>query len=540
MKRFNVARLLSFTFLVTFIIFGVASQPQVSSGASSGMPEELLGNHTTFLPLVIGGNVTPIIPDTTNILSEDTTDHLTSISQDGGTFTFAESTPELEALAAGEIMVSEISDVAPNGFLRKVTNITTSNGQTIVTTQPATLEDAIQQGSLHVTQQLTPADVATSLNLAGVSLQANTMATLEDTFFINVDDVVLYDNDGNPGTTNDQIKANGTIEIAPDFDFTVEIRDWELKNLSMFNTTTETAELEFVTEVEFNLIKEEKEIARYYFSPITVFVGFVPIVFQPVLTVNVGIDGDIHVGVTTSVTQEATLNAGLTYDDNKWTPASDFSNSFTYNPPTLSAGLDMKGYAGAQVTLLLYGVTGPYVEVNTYLKLEADVLATPWWKLFGGLEVPAGVKIEIFSHTVAGYETVLIDYKFPIAQADNNTNNPPFTPANPDPPTSGHVPPGDVVLSWSGGDPDGDSVEYDLYTAALPCNLPCSTPPPIESFSLTASGLTDTTYNDGYASFDWYQFWYIVAKDEHGLERMGPIWSFYGDPCLDPDGNYCG
>ena len=152
---------------------------------------------------------------------------------------------------------------------------------------------------------------------------------------------------------------------------------------------------------------------------VTPVVAF-PVVIVPVLTVNVGLDGSVHVGVSTGVTQEATLTAGVNYDGN-WNPVSVFSNTFEFRPPTLSASLDFKGYAGAELALMLYGIAGAYADTNAYLQLEADINITPWWKLYGGLEVLGGVQIEILSHTLADYEVTLIDYRVLLAQAESDT-----------------------------------------------------------------------------------------------------------------------
>lgn len=69
-------------------------------------------------------------------------------------------------------------------------------------------------------------------------------------------------------------------------------------------------------------------------------------------------------------------------------------------------------------------------------------------------------------------------------------------------------------VSWIGGDPDGDSVTYDVYfdTVNPPTTLAADDQPGL-SYS---PGLdVNTTY-----------FWKVTAKDEHGLETSGPVWRF--------------
>ncbi|HLC04969.1 MAG TPA: hypothetical protein VJK02_18200 [Anaerolineales bacterium] len=374
-----------------------------------------------YLPLIMNGAPLPdpVIPETTEVLTESTTQYLASVSGDGAEFTFTQTTPELDEVSSGDVIAGEATTNAPYGFLRKVTDVATTDDQVVVTTVDATLEDAIEAGWIQVTQALSPDDIQESVKMAGVLLDEG--PRVQSGFNYDLANVVLYDDDGDPGTTNDQIVANGSIALELGFAFRLVMSGSQVRELSFRSNANETAQLQIESEVEFPLIQEEKEIARHYFSPIAFFVGQVPIVIVPVLTVNVGVDGSVHVGVSTDVTQQATLTAGLIYDEGTWSPVSVFSNEFQFNPPSLSADLNLKGYAGAELALLLYGVTGPHAEVTAYLELEADVLATPWWQLYGGLEVPVGIELQVFSHVIASYETTLIDYRLLIAQAETGS-----------------------------------------------------------------------------------------------------------------------
>jgi len=236
---------------------------------------------------------------------------------------------------------------------------------------------------------------------------------------VDMKDVVLYDEDGNLGTTDDQIKANGSISINPSFNFNVEIEHFQLKQFSFINTTTESVQLELKTGTEILDIHKKEEIVRYNFTTIPIWVGGVPVYITPVLTVNVGIDGEISNGITISITQDATLTAGLTYNNGTLSPVSDLSASnFQFDLfSLLKEECSVKGFTGPQLSLLLYGVMGPYAEIDGYLELDADPLSSPWWKLYGGIDVPIGVKFEVFSHVLIDYDYTINIYNMLLAQA---------------------------------------------------------------------------------------------------------------------------
>ncbi len=93
-------------------------------------------------------------------------------------------------------------------------------------------------------------------------------------------------------------------------------------------------------------------------------------------------------------------------------------------------------------------------------------------------------------------------------------NNFPYIPGNPSPPHGATGQPTDVDLSWSGGDPDGDPVTYDLYFGT-------KSSPPLLTF-----GLVQTNYDPGLLNNDTKYYWKIISMDDRGAETPGPVWSF--------------
>jgi N-acetylneuraminic acid mutarotase len=100
-------------------------------------------------------------------------------------------------------------------------------------------------------------------------------------------------------------------------------------------------------------------------------------------------------------------------------------------------------------------------------------------------------------------------------------NNPPDAPSDPSPPTSWLNRPLDTVLSWSAGDPDGDSVKYDVYFGESVTPAQDTTPP------LVSSGQSGTAYvPPAHLAADTRYYWRIVAIDSRGAVTSGPRWSF--------------
>lgn len=99
---------------------------------------------------------------------------------------------------------------------------------------------------------------------------------------------------------------------------------------------------------------------------------------------------------------------------------------------------------------------------------------------------------------------------------DFQTGHPPYVPSAPTPADGAVDQSIDVNLSWTGGDPDGDGVTYDVY-------LKADDPTPDE---LICDDAPSASCDPGTLSYSTDYYWYVIAQDEHGVTSTGAVWHF--------------
>ena len=105
-----------------------------------------------------------------------------------------------------------------------------------------------------------------------------------------------------------------------------------------------------------------------------------------------------------------------------------------------------------------------------------------------------------------------------MGQATVPFHNPPNIPSNPNPVDQAVGVSRSAILSWTGGDPDGNPVTYDVYFG--------TTNPPTTKVSANQSG---TTYNPGTMGIYQTYFWKIISYDydpPYSSSTQGPVWQF--------------
>jgi len=367
-----------------------------------------------------------VIPDTTKVVEEETVQEIVSVTEDQSTIIFDKSTSQLEELTPGDVIVMGVTENTPEGLLRKVTNITKGGkdgSQVVVETEFASLEEAIEQGSFEFDITLEPEDIEKGISYPkGVRLIEDKFET-GYSFSYELDKVLC----------NNHLIVDGELSFDYHILLNGTIGFFKLKTLEFKNTVESKVELDVTLTDSFSvgdlLGDNPKTIFTIPFKKITVWVSYVPIVLKPQIDINVGLDGEIFAELTTGVTisqeDEGAYVAGVEFDDGIW---KEIKNepvfSFEYREPSLSAEAKIKAYAGPQLELMLYGIAGPHCNIYGYLDFEADIWDDPWWELYAGLDVTAGLQLEIitkfWSAVYSSPEFDIINYRTPepIAQAD--------------------------------------------------------------------------------------------------------------------------
>ncbi|MBI9087566.1 MAG: SUMF1/EgtB/PvdO family nonheme iron enzyme, partial [Desulfobacterales bacterium] len=116
-----------------------------------------------------------------------------------------------------------------------------------------------------------------------------------------------------------------------------------------------------------------KEIAKVSFAPITFVVGVVPVVVQPVLTVYIGVEAEVGGVVTVGIELTQVAKGGVLWTKQDGiTPVLSFDPGYEIHPPTIEAYAETKGYVESQLSMRMYGVTGPGIGIEGYLKARGE------------------------------------------------------------------------------------------------------------------------------------------------------------------------
>jgi outer membrane protein assembly factor BamB len=345
------------------------------------------------LPLKLQPNAVRLDAATSQSLSTVTHD-----ASGNSTLTFSQSTPQLQKLKVGDVIMLMSTKATPGGFMGKVTGI---SGLT-VTTAPAKLTDAVKQGVLALHKTFSASDVQSVQALQpGVEIEQAPAGSLSPQGSLSLPCVKPnYTFSGSTGDVGVGVALTTEGQICPtlgvDMDVTIDCCHHVIVPyissahaiLSGGVDTKLTVTGQASAGVDF-----KEPLATYTFEPIDL--GDVSEV-TPSVDFYVEASGKVVAGISAGVKDNLSFVAGGAYDDDGgWSGVAGFGNSWHYIWPKPSTGVQLKASAGPELNLALDGV-GKWsagdatIGLDGYLEYDVNFLNDPLWKLHGGLEATAG------------------------------------------------------------------------------------------------------------------------------------------------------
>jgi len=347
-----------------------------------------------------------IIPPTTKVMDAATRAALTAYTPATGTLRFSQSTPALAALKPDDVLVSEPSAAAPDGYLRKVKAIRQEGNEVVLETTQANLTDAISQGDLTAQYDLQPTDLRPArVFVRGLTIGPAPQVAIGDgyRFQAKFDQTVL---DINEGDVKVKVRVDGNLYFNAGYNISIGIAGVdplkgrfhpELDRFEAWIGFDQAARLHVSGEANAKVTKEKK-VAEIPYTPKCFSLGPIPVCVVPTVYVFVGASGEVKLSFDYAVTQKASARIGAKWDDsNGWSqikPSPSFNTSLDQKF-NVAAELNFKAWAKTEGALKLYGVAGPTIGAKLGLELDAKFKRNPFWIARGQLEAYYGFIVDL-------------------------------------------------------------------------------------------------------------------------------------------------
>ncbi|MEV0808115.1 fibronectin type III domain-containing protein [Micromonospora sp. NPDC050200] len=298
----------------------------------------------------------------------------------------------------GEVLTAGVTPATPDGLLVKVTDTgADEHGRPVLTTEPATLQEAFGAGHFSVSAPLSAADVVP----AGTPVRPDQAALTPDRIQRRLTGGESVSAVGQPidkavsCSGGGSVKVVGSVSVSPSVDLSVEWGWFSLKSATFTGTLSQDASLTATAQAASgcSLGPVPLLLTPIRFAPITFSIGPVPVVVTPQLQFYLSASGTVSAQVTTGAAQHASGTLGLSWADGNLRPIARTSSSFSYTPPTLSGGASLTARVGPRLELFLYGLAGPYLTADINVGLGANPAVEPWWTVTGGLDAGAGIAL---------------------------------------------------------------------------------------------------------------------------------------------------
>ena len=387
-------------FLTLLIIILVSCKKDAENPELEPEPETILSDKTLILDKNIS-SISLIEVDSTKII-------------------FAATGTDLSKIKVGSILVSDMNDKAPNGFLRRVTSVMKSDGKITCETVQASLTDAIVKGSVSFKKTFTDNDIL-DIDSSGVdiSLFDKSKSAQIPSFSFSYK-TTIYDSDQKKETIDDQIYVEGKIQLEPTIYFDLDIENSKIKYFRLQMDLKNLIHVKATAKIKLPVLNDEQVLYTFPMAPYTIPIAGIPMpIAKQWIVLVLGIDGNISAKMVCGAQNTNTVKAGIIYEYSSWDVFTGVENSFELVPttfegeakiePWLQARYEIRPYA-LQRSRIFIGAKGSVIGEAKLVPQGLD-LSLKW-----GVKLTAKAQMIIFDKSILNYENEIYTKEFPIKQ----------------------------------------------------------------------------------------------------------------------------
>ncbi len=371
------------------------------------------------------------IPETTKISDEATRKNLASFDQLSGLMRFSQTSALLESLKPNDVLVSEPSELAPFGYLRKVKTIRKEGSEVVLETSQAALTEAVKTGSLNAEfvklepaalQNLEPSESLKIVDKSGRVLnQTNANLQIGDGLFyeFGIDKTVCPTNDCNTMS----VGLKGALRFNAGYKIGIDIGFFSIDRFEAKMGIDQSINAGIVGKVSGNVqLGEPKiyELKRIPFALRVFNIGPLPVVVQPFLVINMRLDGKANVSFSWGVQQTLAYELGTLYDGDKWHDISQEGFNFSPNlSPDVKGNAKLKVLTEVEPYIKFYDSAGPYFGLAGGVSIDAAHPRTPSWILGAVIQCRVGVRADFKILGNLDYSAQVCSKEFEISRQAN-------------------------------------------------------------------------------------------------------------------------
>jgi hypothetical protein len=273
---------------------------------------------------------------------------------------------------------------------------------------PATLEDAIQQGSVQISGNLlTRRFVAYSGKGQAIPLDAAKPFLPFSFEAVNAQ--------------GQKVRFTGSVSFGStagmNYNIALAIKYGKIWSFNFGATTDVKLAMDSITAEGDVAFDREFEAGRFFFEPVTIMMGPFPVVVAPELAVFVAAKGSAYAGMKTGLQEGAIVSVGASYANGQWTPSRKYSTSYSFSEPAVGGTAKFVVSVKPQLAFKFYGISGPITAMELNAIPAIDAAQNPWWKLYGELRDVLAVYTGAMGCSLGNQRWSLIDWSAMVSQA---------------------------------------------------------------------------------------------------------------------------